>query len=253
MMRRPAVTLFVAAALNVVLWLMPFGRVIALPLLWWSTLAHEAGHGLAAVVVGGTWEKLQLFIDGSGVATSRYDSRSDAIVALGGLVGPAAGAFALFLAGAFQRPARLALAVLGGAVLALLPTVASGWFTVVFILGAGGVLCLISARASTTTAQVGLLFLAVQLALSVFSRADYLFTATAVTGAGTFPSDIAKVASQLGGSYVVWGVCVAAVSVLVLVCGLASLFLVDRITVVWERFRGRLSPRHGGDGPAMRD
>ena len=35
----------------------PFGRLIAYPLVLLSTLAHELGHGIAAVLVGGDFEQ----------------------------------------------------------------------------------------------------------------------------------------------------------------------------------------------------
>jgi hypothetical protein len=242
-MRRPVVALAVAAALTVLLWFLPFARVIARPLLWWSTLAHEAGHGVVAVLAGGTWERLQLFADGSGVATSRYGEGVGGFVALGGLVGPAFAALGLFVAGAFVRPARFALGALGLLVLALLPTVASGLFTVVFVVGAGALLVVAAARASPKAAQVGLLFLAVQLALSVFSGADYLFASSAVTGAGTMPSDVAQVVARFGGAIPLWGGAIAAFSVLVLVLGLAFLLAVDRVVVVVDRGRAARAGR----------
>lgn len=234
-MRRPVFALVLAAALTVALWFVPFGRVIARPLLWWSTLAHESGHGFAALFAGGTWARLQLFLDGSGVATTQVDDGTQGLVALGGLVGPAVAAFMLFLVGAFRRPARIALAALGLAVLALLPTVAAGTLTVVFVAGLGGLLLWLSAWTSTRGAQIGLLFLAVQLALSVFSRADYLFMAEATTGAGTMPSDVTKVATHFGGSIFLWGTLIGACSVLVLLGGIAFLLGIDRLVVLLPR------------------
>ena len=67
-------------------------------------------------------------------------------------------------------------------------------------------------RASDEVARGGLVFLAVQLALSVLSNADYLFTDTAHTGAGTMPSDVAVMADALGGTYWFWGAVCGALS-----------------------------------------
>ena len=79
-------------------------------------------------------------------------------------------------------------------------------------------------------AQWMLLFVGVQLALSVFSRADYLFTATAQTGAGDHPSDVAHISEALLLPYWFWGASIGLVSVLVLVGGLASFFLPTKRT-----------------------
>ncbi len=69
-------------------------------------------------------------------------------------------------------------------------------------------------------AQPLVAFLAVQLSLSAFSRADYLFTATAQTGAGTFPSDVAQMANSLLLPYWFWGATCGTFSILVLLAGL---------------------------------
>ena len=70
-------------------------------------------------------------------------------------------------------------------------------------------------------AQGVLVFLAVQLALSVFTRGDYLFTEVARSSAGAMPSDVAVIAAHLGGPYWAWGLACGLVSVLVLIGGLA--------------------------------
>jgi membrane-associated phospholipid phosphatase len=65
-----------------------------------------------------------------------------------------------------------------------------------------------------------LVFLAVQLSLSVFSRGDYLFSEVARTGSGDFPSDVANMADALFLPYWFWGATCGAFSVAVLVVGL---------------------------------
>ena len=60
----------------------------------------------------------------------------------------------------------------------------------------------------------------VQLSLSVFSRADYLFTREAVTATGTVPSDVSQIAEALILPYWFWGACCGALSVAVLLVAL---------------------------------
>jgi hypothetical protein len=62
-------------------------------------------------------------------------------------------------------------------------------------------------------------FLSTQLALSVFSRGDYLFTEVAQTGMGAMPSDTAQMATALGGPYWLWGLACGAFSITVLAAG----------------------------------
>jgi hypothetical protein len=73
-----------------------------------------------------------------------------------------------------------------------------------------------------------LLFVAVQLALSVFSRGDYLFMTEATTPAGSFPSDVANMARALGGPYWLWGLICGGFSVVSLVVGIWAFFRATR-------------------------
>jgi hypothetical protein len=77
-------------------------------------------------------------------------------------------------------------------------------------------------RARVEVAQTVLVFLAVQLSLSVFSRGDYLFTEVAHMADGPAPSDVANMASALFLPYWVWGALCGAFSVAVLALGLRA-------------------------------
>ena len=51
--QRPVRALVGSAVVTGLLYVIPFGDVIAYPLLLLSTLVHELGHGIAAILVGG--------------------------------------------------------------------------------------------------------------------------------------------------------------------------------------------------------
>ncbi|MEO1173915.1 MAG: M50 family metallopeptidase, partial [Myxococcota bacterium] len=78
----------------------------------------------------------------------------------------------------------------------------------------------VAAKGSELAAQSVLAFIAAQMAASVFSRGDYLFTATAQTAAGPMPSDVAQISDVLLLPYWVWGALCGLFSVAVLVGGL---------------------------------
>jgi hypothetical protein len=155
-------------------------RCVAYPLLLLSTLAHEMGHGIAALLAGGEFRSFELYSDGSGLAhTAAGSSLTAAIVAAGGLVGPAVAAALSFFAGKRPATARVFLALLCvGALVALLWVVrnAFGWL---FVGCFAALLGALAFRASPRVSQIVLVFLGTQLGLSVFSRSDYLFTSTA--------------------------------------------------------------------------
>lgn len=221
--RRAARALKWSIGLTLALYLIPFGALLAYPLLLLSTLFHELGHGAMAIVTGGSFESLAIYADGSGVAAHRGSGGDGvrALTAAGGLVGPAIVAAMAFVAGRSARGARVFLVAIGLALAVTLALVVRNGFGVVFT-GAVVVAALgLGIRASTGTAQLGCVFLATQLALSVFSRADYLFTDVAVTGGGTMPSDTAVIAASLGGAYWMWGLACGAFSLAVLGAGAA--------------------------------
>ncbi|MEM6794468.1 MAG: M50 family metallopeptidase [Acidobacteriota bacterium] len=212
----------VSVAATALVYAVPFLRSLAYPLLLLSTLAHELGHGVAALVAGGSFHRLEIFADGSGVATwSGEQSRLRlAFVAAGGLVGPAFAAALGFWGGRTARGARRSLALLAAVSGVALVMVVRGAFAMLFVALFTAVLVLMARSASDELAQLFLIFLSVQLALSVFSRGDYLFTPVARTARGPMPSDVGQIASALLLPYWFWGFLCGALSVAVLIVGL---------------------------------
>jgi hypothetical protein len=209
-----------------VLYGVPFGRTLAWPLVLLSTLAHELGHGLTALFLGGHFESLVLYQDASGAALWRGDfgRPATAAVAAAGLIGPAVAAF-LFLALGGRRPhdARLLLGLLGASLLLVTLLFAGNGFGAAFITIVGAAFLLIALRAPAI-AQTVVVLLAVQLALSVFSRSDYLFTRTALTALGPMPSDVSVMANALFLPYWFWGGLCGVVSLLLLYAGARIFF-----------------------------
>lgn len=81
--------LIVAVIAIVALLNVPYGRYIMYPLLLFSTWIHEMCHGVAAIVVGGSIAKVEVFPDGSGLAYTYRPATSFAAawVASAGYVG----------------------------------------------------------------------------------------------------------------------------------------------------------------------
>jgi len=213
-----------SAAVTFALYLIPYGQYIVYPLLLISTLVHELGHGIAAVLVGADFVEFKMWKDGSGVAlhTVPDSDAARAFISAGGLCGPAVAAAAMVSAAQNHTWARYALGIFGAALaLALLLVVRNG-FGAVFCGTLAVASLVIALRANAHVAQVTLLFLAVQLALSVFSRGDYLFKQYAETAQGRMPSDSQQMADAMGGAYWFWGGMCAAFSVAMLLVGAFS-------------------------------
>ncbi|MEM6296884.1 MAG: M50 family metallopeptidase [Myxococcota bacterium] len=225
--RRAKQALWASIGLTVLLWVIPGGRLIGYPLTLFSTLVHELGHGLTALLLGGEFKQMVVFSDASGVATHSGLSHdpadgpnvAGALVSAGGLVGPAIVAGIAFAFARNAKLSRVGLAV-GAVFLAVVDVLfMRNVFGVVFTALVAGGLGWLAWRRGPETAQIALVFLGIQMSLSVFSRADYLFTSEATTGAGVMPSDTAHMATALGGSFWMWGLACGAFSVLILALG----------------------------------
>ncbi len=223
--RRAPRVLAVSVALTALLYVMPFGRTIGWPLVLISTLAHELGHGVAAAVLGGHFYSLRLYADASGVALwgGPLGRVATALVAASGLVGPAAAAFVLLLVGRRAARAGRALTIMGVTLVVIALWLVRNPFGLAFTLVLATTLIAVAARAPGL-AQAVLVFLAVQLALAVFSRADYLFTSMALTRLGPMPSDVSVMAQALFLPYWFWGAACGALSLLLLWAGARAYF-----------------------------
>ncbi len=215
--------LFVALAvvITIVLYVIPYGHYIGYPLVLLSTLAHEMGHGVAGWLVGGGFHALQIFPDGSGVASvSTGGGRvASAVVAAGGLVGPPVVAALLFLVSARQKVARFALGAIAVFLVFTFVAVVRNPFGWVFVGLVAVVAGAVAWKGSARLAQLVNVFIAVQLSLSVYSRGDYLFTEVASTAQGDAPSDVANMADALFLPYWFWGGVCALFSIVVLAGG----------------------------------
>ncbi|KFN49347.1 M50 family metallopeptidase [Arenimonas composti] len=182
-------------------------RWLQWPLLILSTLVHELGHGLSAAAVGGEFQALRLWADGSGVALANgnFSAPDRAAVAAGGLLGAPLMALMLLMSSRHPRGAHVALGACAAGLLLVVLLWAANPFAVGFCIALGVPLALLAWRGPPAASQVICVFLAMQLGLASFSRADYLFMATAHTGDGAMPSDVAQIAAALWLPYWFWG------------------------------------------------
>ncbi len=213
--------LLVSVGVTLALYFIPYGDYVAYPLVLISTLVHELGHGVAAMLAGATFHEFHMFRDGSGVAlwSGAVSNPGKAFIAAGGLVGPAVGAAVCLASARRVSTTRYCLMGIGFLLVIAEIFVVRNGFGVMFV-GVLAAICLALAFwASDQLAQLGLVFLAVQLALSVYSRGDYLFTKYAITRVGKMPSDVQHMAEVMPFPYWFWGGVCALFSAAVLIFG----------------------------------
>lgn len=224
--RQAQLTLWSAAALTLLLyflpWFIPGAGLLALPLMWLSTLCHELGHGLMALALGGQFESLALHINGSGVAYHRgaFGDVERALIAAAGPMGPPLTALGLFAAARRPGSAHRALWLLGGLFALALLLWVRNLFGLLFVGALSVAVLLLAWRGGAWLAQIAAAFIALQMSLSSFSSADYLFSAGAATSSGSLPSDTTQIAMALGLTYWIWGALLALVSLAVLWLGI---------------------------------
>lgn len=217
----PLSRLLVSVVVIAVVWQVPYGRQILYPLSLLATLAHELGHGLAALLVGAEFESLMLYADGSGLArwSGAVGPLGQALIAAGGLLGPTLAGVLLLMVSHWPRHVPRALAVF--ALLAVL--VALLWvrnlFGLAFILTFAAGLGLASRVLGAAAAAQVLNVVAVTLCLSLYQDLDYMFSATATVAGASHPSDTAAIAAALWLPYWFWGGLIAVSALAVMLAG----------------------------------
>ena len=212
----PRTAIVVAAALVFVIGAyVPFGNEALYPLTLFTTWVHEMGHGITALVLGGRFDELKMFWDGSGWAASG-DVR-EALISAGGLLAPPfIGALLIAVIHGPKR-ARIALTILAAAIaisLVIWVRSATGLFVMPFIALALVWTAWRGFRVHPEYRVVVCQALGVILALDTLTRmVSYSFEKEVTVDGTTSPSDIQNVAHFLGGSYVIWGLVVTAIAV----------------------------------------
>lgn len=215
--------LIISVAATLLLFLTPGLDVIAYPLMLLSTLVHEMGHGVGGLLAGGDWLDFHMFADGSGYArTWASDEFGTALLCAAGLVGPATVAAIYLVVGRRPSWARIALGATGAFFALSLPLWVRGGFGMTFVAIVATACLAVAIFASAETSRLVLLFLATQLALSAYSRGDYLFVDYVdgqMSDGKLTPSDVQIMADSLGGPYWFWGIVCGGFSAAVILLG----------------------------------
>lgn len=214
---RELLVLVAVAVVSVVVWQLPHGNLVLYPFTILATWFHEMGHGVTAVAVGGGFERLDIFSDGSGLAhhTLPADAAGfrQALVAAGGPLGPAmAGALLIGL----SPRVRVARGVLGLLGVVMLASVAI-WIRTAFGMGAislfGVSLLAVAARGNDRVAHFTVNLLGVQACISTYRQVDYLFTHSVNINGRQMLSDTGRIGELLFLPYQAWAILIIIVSV----------------------------------------
>lgn len=216
---RMGLTWLIAAAFaTIVLWQLPAGAYILYPFTILATWFHEMSHGLMALLLGGQFRKLEIFGDGSGVATYAMSLSlapiGPALVAAAGPMGPPIAGSALILASRSFKTATLSLKILGGFLLLSTLIWVRSLFGLIAIPLLGLIILAIALKAPRWLQGFAIQFLGVQACISTYHQLDYLFSYSA----GPLGlSDTAQIQQRLFLPYWFWGGLMAIASLVILV------------------------------------
>ncbi len=204
--------------ITIVLWQFELGRLILYPFTILGTWFHEMGHGLAAIMLGGTFHELEIQANGSGVA--RYSGSllfggiGNGIVAAAGPLGPTIAGTVFMGFSQNNKSVKFILAFIS--IVMLISVVI--WlrsFVGIAIVGAIGVgILYASIRATPNFQQALLQFLAVQAFASIYLSMDYLFSPGGSTGMYSYISDTGQMENYLFLPYWFWGGLIVLISLL---------------------------------------
>ncbi|MEO1027633.1 MAG: M50 family metallopeptidase [Pseudomonadota bacterium] len=223
----PSTWLFVAMAITVGLWQLPFGLYILYPFTILSTWFHEMGHGLTAMLLGGEFITLVLLPNGSGYALTTDTQLGDigrALVSAGGPLGPAFAGAAFIYASKSAKATRLGLIAL-----AIIMWVSSLiWLrslTGLIIIPAIGVALVVIANTGPQWFRAFTVqFLGLQAFISMFLQWDYLFTHYAYLGNERIVSDTGQMAEALGPPHWFWAGVIVAIAGAILLSALKAAY-----------------------------
>jgi Peptidase M50B-like len=210
--------LIAAAIATIVLWQLPIGNYILYPFTILATWFHEMGHGLMALLLGGQFRKLEIFGNGSGVATYAMSLSlgpvGPAMVAAAGPMGPPIAGAGLILASRSLKAASLSLKLLGGFLLVSTLIWVRSLFGFVAIPVLGLIILGIGLKAPRWMQGFAVQFLGVQACVSTYHQLDYLFSYSA---GPLGVSDTAQIQQRLFLPYWFWGALMAIASLVILV------------------------------------
>ncbi len=204
---------WVAAAVSIILPRIPYGRNVLYPFALLGTWVHEMGHGLVAILAGGSFNRLLIYQNLGGTAySSGVGSLGRAFVAAGGLLGPAIAGGVIIILGSRESTARWVLAGLAIVLaisLVLFVRNAFGWFAL-------GLIAALLAPLALYGPEIVKVFVAqligIQFCLASWGTLDYMFTKNFRRDGQVIDSDTQEIAEVLLLPYWFWGGLIALLS-----------------------------------------
>lgn len=197
------------------------GRIILYPFTLLATWFHEMGHGLAALILGGDFLKLEIMSDGSGYAIHTgavyLPVIGNAFISFAGLIGPSIAGSFLILASKNEKSSLfvsffLAL-IMAISILLWVRSIFAVFIMLLWTLALVVLPFISSGRFGALLMQL----LGVQAFASLYLNMGYLFIQGGTVDGQTFTSDTGVIEQSLFLPYWIWGGLTIAVSLTIIV------------------------------------
>ncbi len=211
-----AATFWGAVLLSVILAFVPGGQYALYPFHLLGTWAHELGHGLAAIALGGRFDTLELRPEGGGQAHIIVQPGLEyALVSAAGLLGPSLVGGLIIILGARAKTAPGLLAALGVCLLASVGLWIRDAFGIAAVTTLGLAFVGLAAKAPLSLRAVTSQLVGIQVCLASLNF-DYMFTSTFTRDGEVRRSDTQAMADALLLPYWVWGALIAILTLAIL-------------------------------------
>ncbi len=211
------ISFWIAVILSFSLAHIPYGNWVLYPFAILSTWAHEMGHGLTALLMGGDFKYLEIYQNLGGVAYfTRHNDIAMAAISAGGLLGPAIAGGIIIILGSTVKTSRWVLKIL--AVLLILSALiwVRNLFGFCIILALGLTLGLIGFYGGEILELSIVQFIGIRFCLESLLDIDYMFTKEFVRNGVVMKSDSQNIAEALLFPYWFWGLIIAVLSIVIL-------------------------------------
>ncbi len=206
--------------ITIVAWQFNETRTLFLPFTVLGTWFHEMAHGMMAFALGGNFHSLELFPDGSGIASYSgnlyFGNIGKAMVAGAGPFGPTIAASIFFATSKHKDATKVLLLVMSGIMFLSSIIWLRSAYGILIIIAFAALFAFVAIKAKEKTQKISLQFLGVQAAASVYLSISYLFSQHAEMEVGQYASDTAKMAEYLFLPHWVWGFLILLFSVILI-------------------------------------
>lgn len=225
---RKAIIFTTLTIVNIILFQFELGRMVLYPFTILGTWFHEMSHGIMAILNGGSFEKLEIFSDGSGIATSSGNfflgRVSNALIAMAGPLGPTLFGYFFFRIAKNEKATNYGLWILSFIMILSIILWIRSIYGVVVISIFAALIIYTSLQKNKVIKEIVVLFLGLQACVSVYLSLDYLFISQTTIGNNVMKSDTGAIADALFLPHYFWGISIFIFSIFVLMDSFIRLF-----------------------------